>query len=46
MEGKLRQVPEESCERSGDIMRKFLHRERAITYMSDDVLRSLLHRES
>ena len=43
MEGKLCQVSEEANEKSGDIMRIFLHWEWAVPSMSDDVVRRLLH---
>ena len=35
MEEKLCQVLEEYCQKSGDILRKCLHRARAIPYMSN-----------
>ena len=35
---------EDASQRSGDILRKFMHRARAITSMSDYVVRRLLHR--
>ena len=42
IEGKLRQVSEEASEKSGDMIRIFLHWEWAVPSMSDDVVRRLL----
>ena len=38
MEGNLQQVSEEISGRYGDIMRKFMHRNKVITSMSNDVV--------
>ena len=46
MEGKLRQVSEKASERSGGIMRKYLHQAQSIPSIPDDVVLRMLHRES
>ena len=46
MKDKLRQMPEEASESSGDILWVFLHQARAIPSMSDDVVWRLLRRVS
>ena len=44
MEGEMYEVSEGASQRSGDLLRKFMHRARDITYMSDDVVCRLLVR--
>ena len=44
VEGEMLEVSEDTVQSSGDILREFLHRARAIPSMPDDVVRMLLHR--
>ena len=40
----MREVSEDASQISGGILRTFLHRERAIPFMSDNVVRRLVKR--
>ena len=44
LEGELQKISEESFRRIGDIMQKFMHKTRAIPYISNYVVRRLLRR--